>query len=63
MPTLNIATNECQCLQQAIHAMDSTKIKSILIYYLATCFRELLMGYWKFSLDLGIPSVCSVLLV
>lgn len=63
MPTLNIATNECQCLQQAIHAMKSTKIKSLLIYYLATCFRELLMGYLKFSLDLGIPSVCSVLLV
>lgn len=40
---------------------DSTKIKSILIYYLATCFRELLMGYWS-SLDLGIPSVCSVLI-
>lgn len=47
MATLNIATKDCEYLQYVIYAMDSTKLKHIVIYYLVTCFKELWMNYLK----------------
>lgn len=47
MATLNIATMDCEYLQYVIYAMDSTKLKHIVIYYLVTCFKELWMNYLK----------------